>query len=282
MDRIDLGSRTARGGIANEREIVRKFNNWREDEQAKEWLRIMGYELDKIKDVTAFHIPTRISTQEFRKYCIREEDFYNLAKFKKADAQVKLTIYIGNIVKIENISIKKANSNSNYNQIDKRPVSAYKEMWHFDDDVELWLKLFTGEKIPKNHLYLLGNRKIRNLNERLYLEEMPPLIIHKIINFFSENKILIVSDLLKGRGGLSADWILVTRYNTCDNTIDWTLQDINTAMNFYGNGSVEISPHGSLYIGKITMQRKGGTPDPTSLQFKFSPCDLFELHAQHG
>ncbi len=32
---------------------------------------------------------------------------------------------------------------------------------------------------------------------------------------------------------------------------------------------------GSLYIGKITMQRKGGTPDPESLQFKISPNSLF-------
>lgn len=48
-------------------------------------------------------------------------------------------------------------------------------------------------------------------------------------------------------------------------------------MNFFGNGEVKISPRGSLYIGKITMQRKGGTPDPTKLQFKIHPCDLFKM-----
>ena len=48
-------------------------------------------------------------------------------------------------------------------------------------------------------------------------------------------------------------------------------------MNFYGSGSVKVSPQGSLYIGKIFLQRKGGTPDPTKLQFKFKPCDLFNL-----
>ncbi len=26
----------------------------------------------------------------------------------------------------------------------------------------------------------------------------------------------------------------------------------------------------------MTVQRKGGTPDPTSLQFKLNPLDLFE------
>ena len=39
-------------------------------------------------------------------------------------------------------------------------------------------------------------------------------------------------------------------------------------------GDVKISPKQSLNIGKITMQRKGGTPDPTSLQFKFNPLSV--------
>lgn len=38
---------------------------------------------------------------------------------------------------------------------------------------------------------------------------------------------------------------------------------------------VILSPRGSLKIGRITMQRKGGTPDPTSLQFKMNPLELF-------
>ncbi|MEO0183799.1 MAG: hypothetical protein ABIL40_10035, partial [candidate division WOR-3 bacterium] len=57
--------------------------------------------------------------------------------------------------------------------------------------------------------------------------------------------------------------------------------DINTAMNFFGSGEVELSPKGSLYIGRITMQRKGGTPDPTKLQFKIKPCELFDMEAQN-
>jgi len=41
-------------------------------------------------------------------------------------------------------------------------------------------------------------------------------------------------------------------------------------------GEVLLSPRGSLKIGRITMQRKGGTPDPTSLQFKMNPLELFD------
>ena len=72
--------------------------------------------------------------------------------------------------------------------------------------------------------------------------------------------------------------MLVTKHYKNENTTDWILKDINTVMNFFGSGKVEISPKGSIYIGRITMQRKGGTPDPTKLQFKIKPCQLFELN----
>jgi hypothetical protein len=106
---------------------------------------------------------------------------------------------------------------------------------------------------------------------------MPENVQKKIISFFESNRIVIVSDIIMGRGGLSANWMLVTRLNKENKTTTWTLKDINVVMNFFGSGEVCVSPRGSLYIGKITMQRKGGTPDPTKLQFKIKPCQLFEL-----
>jgi len=62
----------------------------------------------------------------------------------------------------------------------------------------------------------------------------------KIIRFFKDNKILVVSDILKGRGGLSANWMLVTRYNKTDDTTIWILKDINSAMNFFGYDNVRF------------------------------------------
>lgn len=46
---FEFGSRTAKGGFANEKAICEKFNNWRKDEDATLWLKIMGYNLDKIE-----------------------------------------------------------------------------------------------------------------------------------------------------------------------------------------------------------------------------------------
>jgi hypothetical protein len=210
-----------------------------------------------------------------------KENYEKLMQFKKADVQIRIMIRIGSILSVENISLKKANSNANYNQVDKRWIDTYKEMWGFDEEIVLGLKLFTGELNHKSYPNLIGKRKLRD-KRRIFLNEVPENIRNKIINFFEDNKIAVVSDILMGRGGLSADWMLVTRYNKQDQTTTWILKDINTAMNFFGKGTVRISPRGSLYIGKITMQRKGGTPDPTKLQFKIKPCDLFKLGAENG
>lgn len=275
MDKKLLGSETAKGGFANEHDIVAKFNDWKNDDEAKAWLQIMGYDLEKLDNVTAIQIPTKIKKTDAIKYGVSEEEYEKFVKFKKADVQIKLIIQIGQVLKIENLSLKKANSNADFNQIDKRSIDSYKEMWNFDDEIASWLKLFSGELLAKNYSHLFDENIILKEERRIYMYEMPLHIQEKIVNFFDKNRFLIVADILKGRGGLSADWILVTRKT--QEKIDWILENMNVATNFYVQGEVKITKRGSLSIGRFSMQRKGGTPDPTKLQFKFSPCALFEL-----
>jgi len=275
MTTFEIGSTTAKGGFANEKDICKKFNNWEKDSEAKIWLKIMGYDIKSIDSVEAILIPTRMKKEDVEKLGLKES-FEELMKFKKADAQIRIIITIGKIIKVENLSLKKANSDADYNQVDKRWVDSYKKIWKFDDDVAFGLKLFTGEINPYSHPEIVGNKLLRD-KRRMFLDELPENLRNRIITFFKENKILVVSDILKGRGGLSADWMLVTRYNKKDDTTTWILKDINNVMNFFGSCEVKMSPKGSLYIGRITMQRKGGTPDPTKLQFKIKPCELFKL-----
>ena len=66
------------------------------------------------------------------------------------------------------------------------------------------------------------------------------------MKFFKENKIIVVSDILKGRGGLSANWMLVTKYNKNENMTTWVLKDINTVMNFFGSGRCKNITKGKL------------------------------------
>lgn len=277
MVTTEAGSNTAKGGFANERAVCKKFNEWKEDTEAQLWLKIMGYNLGKIDSVEAIHIPSRMKKEDAANLGLKE-NFEDLMKFKKADAQIRITVRLGKIIRVENISLKKANSDADYNQVDKRWVDTYKEIWRFDEDVRFALKLFTGEINPTFNSDIIKNITLRD-SRRVFLDELPEGIKNKVVVFFENNKILVVSDILKGRGGLSANWMLVTRYNKDDFTTSWILKDINTVMNFFGAGEVKISPKGSLYIGRITMQRKGGTPDPSKLQFKIKPCELFKTEA---
>ncbi|MCK4245245.1 MAG: type II restriction endonuclease [Candidatus Omnitrophica bacterium] len=275
MTTFELGSATAKGGFANEKAVCSKFNNWKDDREAQSWLEIMGYDIRQVDSVEAIHIPTRMKRTDVERLGL-QESYEELMKFKKADAQLRIIIIIGKIVKIENLSLKKANSDADFNQIDKRWVSTYQEIWKFDDEVTFGLKLFTGEISPASHPEIVREKVLRD-KRRLFMDELPKNLRNKILDFFTVNKILVVADILKGRGGLSANWMLITRYSKEDNTTTWILKDINTVMNFFGSGEVRISPRGSVYIGKITMMRKGGTPDPKKLQFKIKPCALFKL-----
>jgi len=156
-------------------------------------------------------------------------------------------------------------------------------MWHFNNEISLALKLFTGEISPYKHPEMLKVKpELLRDKRRVFLTELKDDIVQKIIGFFTYHKILVVSDILKGRGGFAADWMLVTKYEKKRDETTWILKDINTVMDFFGQGNVRVSSRGSLYIGRITMQRKGGTPDPTKLQFKIKPCELFELDRRDG
>ena len=222
----------------------------------------------------ALQIPVRINLEKAISLGVSQEKYDETIKFKKADIQVRVEIIIDNILHVENISLKKANKSAGFNQVDKRPVLTYQQIWGFSDDIAKWLRLFTGDILPKEILSKKDLYKIKD-KRRLFLTEIPENKRQDIVGFFNSNVTLIVSDILRGRGGLSAEWFLVTKKNN-DNSLDWVLKDINTVVNFYVQGGVSLSPRGSLKIGRVTMQRKGGTPDPTSLQFKINPLFLFE------
>lgn len=262
-----IGSYTAKGGFKNEIDIVLKFNNYKNDKDAKLWLQIMGYNPEKIQQLTAVQIAPKINKTKALSLGVTEENHEETMIFKKADIQVKLEVIINEIYYIENISLKKANIGAGYNQVDKRPVDKYRAFWNIPESVCETLKLYTGEIPPITPNNLRDNR-------RMFLDEIDKIKTDELLDFFTENKTLIFNDVLRGRGALAADWVLITRKK--EDKIDWVLKDINFVCNFFAKGNVEITKRGNLKIGRMTAQRKGGTPDPKSLQFKLNPLDLFE------
>lgn len=242
---IKRGSHTARGGFKNEDDIVLKFNNWKTDEDSQKWLGLMGYQVKEIEKVEAIKLHGY-----------------------KTDVQVQITIYLKKAIAAENLSIKLVSNPQGFNQIDKRWVDKYVEMWEIPADIAKILKLFTGETVP--------TQKDLKDPRRMMFIEMSPADQEKIIGFFTKNKILVVSDILKGRGKFSAGWMLVALVNNGET--NWVLKSINEAMNVFADGSVRITKQGSLKIGRITMQRKGGDAGRESakmLQFKINPVELF-------
>ncbi len=244
---VSLGSKTAKSGFENEDDVVAKFNNWQKDLDAQEWLIAMNYKISEIESVTAVKVPGH----------------------HKADVQVQVSIKLKKEIGLENISLKLVTTSTGFNQIDKREIDKYVEMWGIPPDITEALKLFTGKTKPR----VEGLKDPR----RMLLTEMPEEIQNIIVEFFSNNKILIVSDLLKGNDEFSADWFMVI-WKIPNENPKWIIKDINFVMNFYGNGEVRITKQGSLAIGKIGMQRKGGDggrPSSQMLQFKINPLELF-------
>lgn len=246
MDLISLGSQTARNGFKNEKEIIERFNQWQEHKEAQDWLMIMGYDLTQIEKVKAVQLYGH-----------------------KADINVQIFIFYQEAVDIRNIQLKLVSNKKGFNQIDKRWVKNYQEMWRFDNDMCKLLQYFTGELPP----YKLSRNK-----KRMFITEFNKEEQQLILNWFTENKILVLSDILRGRGEFTAEWVLVAQ--KIQNNARWVLKNINQVLQHYGQGDVEISPRGSIKLGRVTIQRKGGDngrPTANMLQFKIDPTELFDI-----
>jgi len=245
---IALGSKTAKGGFKNENDVIKRFNNWKKDKVAQEWLMEMSYKIDDIEFVKAKKV---------------------IGQYK-ADIQVRIVVLIKlkSQEDLQNLQVKLVSNPQGFNQIDKRKIDKYIELWNIPQDIAKILKLFTGEITPAKS----GLRDPR----RTFLNEMSQTDQDKLVDFVKRNKILIISDLLKGRGEFSADWTLVIL--KINGESKWVLKSINEVMNVFGAGDVRITGQGSLKIGKIGMQRKGGDGGRESakmLQFKINPVELF-------
>lgn len=247
MDLVKKGSQTAKDGFKNEQDICNKFNNWQYDIEARQWLAIMQYDLKQIEYVRAI-----------------------VLHGYKADVNVQVQIKLKSAVDTENIQVKLVSNQRGFNQIDKRWLSHYREMWSIPDDIYKLLQHYTGELKP-------NKQNVRD-SRRMFVDEFSENEQQKLLKWFSVNKTLVLTDIIKGRGQFSAEWVLVAQ--KVDNNARWLLVNINQALQHYSEGEVKVSPKGSIYIGRVTMQRKGGDggrETANMLQFKLDPTQLFDI-----
>lgn len=248
---IEKGSKTAKDGFKNEDFVIQSFNDWQISDLAKSWLMAMNYNLNEIEEVKAYKIKGSF----------------------KADVQVQINIEIKlkKLQDIQNLQVKLVSNPNGFNQIDKRWVDNYVELWNIPDRVVRILKHFTGELSP----FIEAPKDKR----RMFMNEFPQEQQDLLIDFIRKNQSLIVSDILKGRGQFAAEWMLVILKIT-DKPLEWALKPMNFCLNLYGNGDVSITNLGSIRIGNITIQRKGGDggrKTANMLQFKINPCLLLLL-----
>lgn len=94
--------------------------------------------------------------------------------------------------------------------------------------------------------------------------------------FFQKNMIMIISDVIRGRGRFAAEWTLVI--NKSDG-YKWRLMAVNEAVSIYaGDCNACITSSGNIKLGNISLQRKGGdggADTANMLQFKSNPMILF-------
>ena len=141
IDLVLKGSQTAKDGFANERDIVEKFNSWTSDEEAQKWLLIMRYNLELVDWVKAVVISK----------C-------------KADINVQIQVKLKEALDVENIQVKLVSNKSGFNQVDKRWLKNYEQMWSIPSNVCKLLQYFTGEMAS----YKDDTRDSR----RMFLDEM--------------------------------------------------------------------------------------------------------------
>lgn len=241
------GSDIAKNGFRNEEDVAYKFNNWQDDTEARTWLTIMSYDLEKIETVKAL-----------------------VLKGHKADIQVQVFIKLKNVFDLQNVQVKLVSNKKGFNQIDKRRLSKYLELWNIPSNVYGLLEYYTGEKLPRD-------KNTKN-KKRMFANEFTEIEQKNILDWIEKNKIMIVSDIIRGRGEFASEWILVAQKITQNSR--WVLKHITDCINYYGSGEILISSRGTFKIGKITMQRKGGDGGADTakmLQFKIDPTELFNI-----
>ncbi len=245
----ERGSRTAKGGFDNEDDVVEKFNSWPNDLHSRDWIIELGFVSKEVKSVNARKV---------------------VGQFK-ADVRVEIDGPAFKECNSIGLQVKLVTSEASFNQIDKRWVDKYVEMWNIPPNVSKTLKRFTGEIKP-----LAG--KGRNA-KRLLISEFSSAERHDLISFFEVNKEIVLTDLFRGRGENTADFVLVVR-KTSDSQYQWGLRPIRDVIALMSQGPVQVSPRGSLQIGKVLMQRKGGDngrDTANMLQFKIDPSILLPL-----
>jgi hypothetical protein len=176
-----------------------------------------------------------------------------------------------------------------YNHVERKYLDFYAQKWSIPKDVYIALKKFVGEVDAQGNAISIEELKREaellrtspgklSKIRRTLLNRMDHQTIENVKKFFMMNKMKILKDVfigdetikffifVKRQGGLAYYYIVRT-------------EDV---INVYSRGDVRITPRGSLLIGRVELQRKGGDhwtksgwvdASASQLQFKIKPSE---------
>jgi len=227
-------------------DIIYKFNNWNTDLDVQVWLNEFGVLLNHIYEVKA---------------CRVDID-------SKSDIEVTIRQKKNKILKYY-LSIKLVSNPNGFNQLDLRWSDDFVNILSIPDDINIILKKFTGE--------ILHKRTDTKDSRRLFFDEFSTHDLNKVTSFFDKNRVKVIDYVIRGYN-LTVDYYLVARNS--GSTTKYILKDISSVLEFYNVGPVTLTTYGSLKIGLVILQRKGGDGGRETskmLQFKFNPSLLLKL-----
>ena len=241
-----LGSETAKSGFKFEKVVENSLLNFRINSLGKDLLIETGIDIENIIDIE------------------------KLPKRNNEKSDVRVLIKLKNNDVVFNISCK-SYGDASFNQIDKRPVNKYAKIFNFPDEVTVALKKFTGEIND-------------GINKRKYFDQLLKEERRNILDYFKKISKEVIELVFIGNGSNKINWVVLRKKETSNEKERINIIPVSFCT-AWANGEVRESKihrgHISTFsIGKIKIQRKGGTPDPNSLQFKFSPGDLHEAYLE--
>ena len=242
-------SQTALSGFRNEDWVVGQFNSHRSGSCGAGWLDAMGYR----------HF-SRVCAQTTRR----------MGFFNKADVLVLVDD------NVEWISVKKFIAS--FNQIDKRRVGVFAEIWKMPDAVTDSLRMYCGEEGYRPSDICESISSLRD-PRRFFMDELPNGQKEQVVSFLNKKKKKIIRDVMAGRGRAAARWMLAVE-ERLDAPPRSALVRMDDVVRHYAEGPALITRTGNLRLGRITIQRKGGDGGKNTaqmLQFKFSPRELFGI-----
>jgi len=206
----------------------------------------------------------------------------------RAKADIIVTCGDKNIL----ISVKEFDVKFDYNHVERNYIDFYAEKWSVPKDVYIILKRFVGEVNKQGHpvsIETLEKEAERlgtspgklSKKRRIFLNQIKPQTKDLIINFFRSKKVEILRDVFINDEDIEV-FIVIKRDG---DEVHYYVLPTKDVLNVYSTGDVAITPRGSLRIGKVVLQRKGGNHRTnggwtdvvaSQLQFKIKPSECIK------